>query len=75
MIETFSTNRQDKKSYWFSLLALEPVEVRPYISSGDDNVQCILCRQDPCSFKNQIATHHWNYPVNIQHKADDQLGN
>ena len=38
MIETFSTNRQDKKSYWFSLLALEPVEVKPYISSGDDNV-------------------------------------
>lgn len=46
MIETFSTNRQDKKSYWFSLLALEPVEVKLYISSGDDNLQCILCQQD-----------------------------
>ena len=45
---------------WFSLLALEPVEIEPYISSGEDNVQCILYQQDACSFKNQIATHDWN---------------
>ena len=54
---------------WFGLLALEPVEVEPYIPSGEDNVQCILCQQDPCSFKNQIATHHWNYPVNMHHAS------
>ena len=79
-IETFSANRQDKTNNlninnWFGLLALEPVEVEPYISRSEDNVQCILCLQDPCSFKNQIATHHWNYPVNMQHKVHDQLCN
>ena len=55
-------------------LVMETVQAEPYISS-EDNVQCTVCHQDPCLFKNHIAKHHQNHPENMQKKVDNQLRN
>ena len=53
---------------------METVQAEHYISS-EDNVQCTVCHQDPCLFKNHIAKHHQNHPENMQKKVDNQLRN
>ena len=41
-LQTCALNRNNG----FSSLAMEPFQVEPYISSGEDNVQCTLCQQE-----------------------------
>ena len=53
------------------LACIRNCSIEPYISSGEDAVQCTVCQQNPCFSvqKNHIGKHNQNHSLKMQNKV------